>query len=245
MTASLTREWSQRVGLAEAPLFEKGEIGTPEDHAVLLNGGSGSFILSTDGVDPRSGASWAWSSGLPHHVSIAEDNVVVTRWDAPEASESFTLRSVSDRLDTFYAYLAQRRTSGRRDVVGTLLDLFRGVRGEVQNARAGDDFAVSEFLDVLARLIATERAGQARGADFLTSWTQENPEKQSILSSPQIERLETGFRQQTSALLDMNYIPPWPSDMRQAPSSRKRTLHSRVRFRPTSSPINRPPQAVW
>lgn len=203
MTASLSREWSQRFGLAEAPLFEKGEIGTPDDHAVLLNGGSGSFILSNEGVNPRSAASWAWSSGLPHHVSITEGNVVVTRWDAPEASERFTLRSVSDRLDTFYSYLAQKRTSGRRDVVGTLLDLFRGVRGEVQSAGATDDLAVSEFLDVLAHLVATERAEQTEGANFLTTWKHENPEKQGVLGVQQMERLETGFRQQTSALLDM------------------------------------------
>lgn len=203
MTASLSKEWSQRFGLAEAPLFERGEIGTPDDHAVLLNGGSGSFILSKDGVDPRSAASWAWSSGLPHHVSIAEGNVVVTRWDAPEASERFTLRSVSDKLDTFYAYLAQKRASGRRDVVGTLLDLFRGVRGEVQSAGASDDLAVSEFLDMLAHLVATERAGQIGEENFLATWKHENPEKQNVLGGPQIERLETGFRQQTSALLDM------------------------------------------
>jgi hypothetical protein len=203
MTASLSTEWSQRFGLAVAPLFERGEIETPENHAVLLNGGSGSFVLSKDGVDPRWGASWAWSSGLPHHVSIAENDVVVTRWDAPEASERFTLRSVSNKPDAFYAYLAKRWMSGRRDVVGTLLDLFRGVRGEVQVAGADDTLAVSEFLDVLANLVSAERPGEVRGANFLATWKQENPERQSVLSTPQIQRLEIGFRQQTSALRNM------------------------------------------
>jgi len=152
MTYPVTQEWSERFGLAHVPLFEVGEIGDPDQHAVLLDGGDGSFILSVgaEACDPQVAASWAWSSGLLHHVMVLEKTVLVTRWDSAQARDEFTLNSVSQRLDAFYSYLNRRRVSGRRDVVATLLDLFRAVRGEVEVAGASDDVTVVEFLDVLA-----------------------------------------------------------------------------------------------
>ena len=76
--------WAEAFGLAEAPLFEEGEVSAPDRHRVLLDGGQGSFALSEEDEDADAqGADWAWSSNLPHHVSVHSDRVVVTRWEAP------------------------------------------------------------------------------------------------------------------------------------------------------------------
>jgi methylase of polypeptide subunit release factors len=195
--------------LANTPLFEAGEIGNPDQHVVLLDGGNGSFILSqVDKVsEPRQTASWAWSAGLTHHVAIVRDTVFVTKWDSPQAAEKFTLRSVSERLEAFYTYLTLPRVSGRRDVVATLLDLFRAVRGEVEASGAGDDSTVGEFLDVLAQLVASERDDAADRPSFAQVWNamRSGVQHQSILASAQKERLEVGFKHQVSSLLDLQF----------------------------------------
>ncbi|WP_414471947.1 HsdM family class I SAM-dependent methyltransferase [Microvirga sp. M2] len=207
MTSQFSLDWSRRFGLAHAPLFEIGEIESPDRHAVLLDGGNGSFALSQcdEAFDPRLAASWAWSAGLPHHVAVTEDKVFVTRWDTLQAPESFTYKSVSQKLDAFYSYLAQRRVSARRDVIATLLDLFRAVRGEIEVAGAADETAVAEFLDVLAELVASEqRTSDSRG-NFAAVWNNVRNSVQggSALSADQKQRLEVGFKHQVASLLDL------------------------------------------
>ena len=172
MTTQFSLEWSYRFGLAWAPLFEAGEIANPNQHAVLLDGGSGSFILSEGDAssNPRLAASWAWSAGLPHHVEISGEKVLVTHWATPNTNEQFTLKSVSERLEAFYNYLNHRRAPGRRDVVATLLDLFRAVRGEVQSASADDETSVSEFLGILADLVSAEKTPAGNPTSFAEIW---------------------------------------------------------------------------
>ena len=205
----LPLEWGRHIGLANTPLFEAGEIGDPDQHVVLLDGGNGSFILSQvdEVADPRQTASWAWSSGLTHHVAIVGDTVFVTKWDFPHTTEKFTLRSVSEKLEAFYTYLTLHRVSGRRDVVATLLDLFRAVRGEVEASGASDDLTVAEFLDVLAQLVASERDDAAHGPSFAQVWNamRSGVEHQSILASGQKEKLEVGFKNQVSSPLDLQF----------------------------------------
>jgi adenine-specific DNA-methyltransferase len=207
MTGILAIDWASRVGLAHSPLFEAGEIDCPEQHAVLLDGGTGSFILSEGphGTDRISAASWAWSSALPNHVAVSRDDVVVTRWDAPERSEKFTLRSVSDRLQAFYSYLTKKRSSSRPDVVATLLDLFRAVRGEVEAAGARDDESVSEFLELLAVLVESEQQPRARDR-FDAIWRAGRIRKaEPVLDADRRHRLEAGFKGQISALFGLQF----------------------------------------
>jgi adenine-specific DNA-methyltransferase len=114
MTAPLALHWASLFGLADVPLFEAGEIKAPKQHTVLLDGGSGSFILSEsrEALRKRDAASWAWSSALPNHVHVSGDNIIVTRWDVPDFSETFTLRSMNDKLEAFYAVSVMRRPRG-------------------------------------------------------------------------------------------------------------------------------------
>lgn len=198
----IANDWGRRFGLASAPLFEAGEIEDPGQHAVLLDGGNGSFIVS-QGVtasDTRRFASWAWSAGLGHHVGVASDTVLVTRWDKPETAEKFTLRSVSERLDAFYSYLSQQRVSGRPDVVVTLLDLFRAVRGEIEAQEKSPDVAIAEFLDILAQLVASEQpsAISGRSPAFDEIWAKVRPPGREAVLAPSSKDRTRGWFQATS-----------------------------------------------
>jgi hypothetical protein len=114
---SISEEWSQYFGLAKTPLFEQGEIAAPDHHSVLVDGGDGSFILSQspEPLPKRSGASWAWSAYLPHHVSVSETEVVVTRWTEPD-SPAGTVRLRTQRAH----FIRDRRLGAKllRLVVG-------------------------------------------------------------------------------------------------------------------------------
>ena len=53
-----------------------------------FDGGYGSFAMSETGEElwrDQQPACWAWSSDLPHHVTVTGDVVAVTRWDSPKA----------------------------------------------------------------------------------------------------------------------------------------------------------------
>ena len=210
MTGEIANEWSKRFGLAHVPLFGGGEVTAPERHAALLDGGYGSFIVSElakEEFDIRQTASWAWSSDFPHHVALVSDEVVVTRWDRI-SPERFTLKSISGKLDAFYDYLVKDRIVGKQGVVPRLLDLFRAVRGEVQRAGAADSDAISSFLAVLARLVSVDQSSVTAAGHvptLSTVWTGSSGAAEALpLSADQIARLEAGFKQQVSELLNFD-----------------------------------------
>lgn len=81
-----TALWSHQFGLATAPLFEKSENAPSGEHSVLLDGGVGTFALSATEEDlwrDTGPAAWAWSSDIPHHVTVTASKVAVVRWDKP------------------------------------------------------------------------------------------------------------------------------------------------------------------
>jgi adenine-specific DNA-methyltransferase len=154
-------QWADRFGLATVPLFADAGRGD-ERHHVLLDGGLGSFAFSEScerlWLDPKS-AGWAWSSGVPHHVTVTTDEIVVVRWDRPGAEE-FSRRSVENGLDAFYAYLVADRVQSTRRVVDHLVDVFRRTRSLVRGAAADDEMSVQAYLGVLAT--AMNRMGALR-----------------------------------------------------------------------------------
>lgn len=155
---SLSAQWSERFGLARSPMFEGEQVGAEGEHDVLLDGGFGSFGLSL--VDrltaPADAAAWAWSSDLPHHVTITSNEVQVVRWDAARDAQIYSLDSVSRDLDGFYRYLCRDRLRSNRTVVQHLINLFGRVRTLVAHARLPDERAIDAFVTVLADLIAGE-----------------------------------------------------------------------------------------
>lgn len=162
-------DWSRRFGLALTPLFEgRDPASLPGDHHVLLNGGSGTFALSTSSDDiwrSDDPAGWAWSSDIPHHVTVTESKVAVLRWDAPREPRVYERGGVERNLDRFYAYLNEDRLQSNRGVVDHLLNYFRRIRSLSYNAGLPDEKSTDVFVAALARLIAPE-AAQARPAAF-------------------------------------------------------------------------------
>lgn len=158
--APVSEAWASSFGLATAPLFAD-ETVEGALHTVMLDGGFGSFVLSASPErlwkEPRS-YGWAWSSGVPHHVTVTDTEVAVVRWDNPEAEE-FSRRSVEARLDAFYGYLIADRVKSSRRVVDHLVDAFRRVRSLVDQTGLGDELSVEAFLYALE--LSMERSGHA------------------------------------------------------------------------------------
>ncbi|MGC6330035.1 N-6 DNA methylase [Rhizorhabdus sp. FW153] len=164
---SLGAEWSERFGLARSPMFAFEHYGPEGEHDVLLDGGYGSFGLSVveELGAPAEAAGWAWSSDLPHHVTVTQKEVQVVRWDAARDAQVYSLDSVSRDLDGFYRYLCRDRLRSNRTVVQHLITLFGRVRALVAHARLPDARAIDAFVTVLGDLIAGE-AAPAQPAEF-------------------------------------------------------------------------------
>lgn len=161
---SLGARWSERFGLARSPMFALEHDSAEGTHDVLLDGGYGSFGLSVvDELAPAAAAAgWAWSSDLPHHVTVSGQSVQVVRWDAAQDAQVYSLDSVNRDLDGFYRYLCRDRLRSNRTVVQHLITLFGRVRSLVAHARLPDERAIDAFVTVLGDLIAGEvEVGQA------------------------------------------------------------------------------------
>ena len=155
----LPQQWGLHFGLAVDPLFGVEGVAAPGAHTVLLDGGNGSFALSaTDDALWRETptAAWAWSSNLPHHVTVTADAVAVTRWDRP-SPQIWSRKSVDGQLDSFYEYLTLDRIQTSQRVVDSVLGLFRQVRSLVANSGVDDAYSVDAFLAFLRLVIERDR----------------------------------------------------------------------------------------
>ncbi|MBX6367343.1 MAG: N-6 DNA methylase [Rhodospirillales bacterium] len=157
---SLSQRWAGHFGLALTPLFETDSADENGSHNVLLDGGFGSFALSVTKQQlwrEEKVADWAWSSNLPHHVTVTDKIVAVTRWDRPHA-EVFNRTSVEKQLEAFYTYLTTDRVRSSQRVVDYVLGLFRRVRSLVAEAKIPDDRSIDAFLAFLGRLIELDKS---------------------------------------------------------------------------------------
>ncbi len=155
--------WARAFGLADAPVFGDEEHSQAARHRVLLDGGSGTFMLSVaDLPDASEGASWAWSSDVTHHVGIGSDYVTVLRWDQAGPARRFTRRSVAAQLETFYTFLLNDRLERGRGVVRHVIELFRSVRAAVHAIGGPDDASLGAFLLALDDLTRPRGSGSAR-----------------------------------------------------------------------------------
>lgn len=159
----LAIDWSERFGLALAPLFEREDAPPiPGEHNVLLDGGFGTFALSTSTEELwRTGgpAGWAWSSDIPHHVTVTEKKVAVVRWDSPSEARVYERTGVERSLERFYLYLNKDRLRSNRGVVDHLLNHFRRVRSLAHHAGIPDTRAMDIYLTTLAGLVTGDVAG--------------------------------------------------------------------------------------
>lgn len=169
----LARHWGDRFGLAVAPLFESEEGARDGFHHVLLDSGFGSFALSVSAEElwrKESAAHWAWSSNLPHHVTVTSKTVAITRWDRPR-TEVLTRASVEAQIESFYEYLVTDRVRSSQRVVDYVLGLFKRIRTLVADSRIPDEQSIDAFLAFLARVIEKDERTSlgARRVSFLRS----------------------------------------------------------------------------
>ncbi len=168
-TDELPQRWADQFGLASVPLFETEEVAAEGCHAVLLDGGYGSFAMSVTTEELWRGektADWAWSSNLPHHVTVTEKAVAVTRWDLRQA-EVLSRSSVEAQIESFYTYLTTDRVRSSQRVVDHVLNLFRRMRSLVADSHLPDERSIDAFLAFLTHLIERDRdegSGQDRAA---------------------------------------------------------------------------------
>lgn len=140
-------DWATAFGLAEAPLFGDGEQRHAGRHRVLLDGGTGTFMLSVaDLPDPPTAASWAWSSDVTHHVGVGPDIVTVLRWDQTGPARTFTRRSVATQIEAFYTFLLNDGIERGRRIVRHMIELFQSVRAAVNALEAPDEMSLGAFL---------------------------------------------------------------------------------------------------
>lgn len=205
--------WASALGLAEAPLFGPGEDGDTESHRVLLDGGAASFAVSAlNGSGPKSGVrSWVWSSDLTHHVGVAEDRVFVSRWDDPAATRAFSFRSVDQKLDAFYRYLAADRPSTQLSVVDHTIDLFRRLRSHVAGQDRGPEAAVHAFLFALACLMAPHGPQAARDdlEETLAAFSIDSRAAETIrrMDWPKFQGLLDHYRQPRGGPAELELLP--------------------------------------
>jgi hypothetical protein len=157
MTTPLSQRWARQFGLAHVPLFGE-ELPDHRDHAVLLDGGAGSFVMSETDQDlwrERITANWAWSSNMPHHVTVTDKVVAITRWDKP-LPDVLTRKSVEAKLESFYEYLTADRVRSNQDVIEHALTMFRRARSLAADANLPDEQSIDVFLALLGRAIAQE-----------------------------------------------------------------------------------------
>ena len=156
----LTQRWADQFGLALVPLFETEKLATGDSHTVLLDGGYGSFAMSVTAEElwrDEKPACWAWSSNLPHHVTVTDNVVAVTRWDSPKKTELLSLTSVEAQIDLFYNYLVTDRVRSNQRVVEYVLNLFRRMRSLVADANLPDEQSIDAFLAFLTQVIEYDR----------------------------------------------------------------------------------------
>ena len=158
-TNGLPQRWADQFGLALAPLFGTKEVVADGSHAVLLDGGYGSFAMSETAEQlwrDEKTACWAWSSNLPHHVTVTDTVVAVTRWDSPRA-EVLSRSSVETQIESFYSYLATDRVQSSQRVVDYVLNVFRRMRSLVADADLPDERSIDAFLAFLTEMIERDR----------------------------------------------------------------------------------------
>lgn len=204
MSRELPHLWAEHFGLAPVPLFHADEVGDEAVHNVLLDGGFGSFAVSVTDQElwrERTAASWAWSSNLPHHVTVTDTNIAVTRWDNP-AAEVLSRKSVESQLDAFYRFLRTDRVRSNQTVVEHALTLFRQVRSLVAGARMSDDLSVKAFLGVLGQLIQ-----QSEGADRRSHFGSLNSAADELVSALPQASVEQLVRDAWSASMELRLHP--------------------------------------
>lgn len=150
--------WRASLGLLPVPLRETAENGA---RYVLLNGTSGNFCLDfTGGIDRESQRATAWSCDVGHYITCIEDSIVVNRWEKQAREESYSSRSVIERLHEFHRHLERTAPDRSHNITSHVLRIFRQIRTVV-----GEQDNGVRSLKILIYLLACAATEQNRIAE--------------------------------------------------------------------------------
>lgn len=118
-------DWKKNLGLL--PIYLKPT--TNDSNFVMLNGGYGDFCLQTDKKDNQIDEyfSKSWSSNTKNFVVLDNDNIKIYNW-LKSNPEQISKKQVSENFDKFYTYLLSKSIKTERDVVPTIINIFRQFR---------------------------------------------------------------------------------------------------------------------
>lgn len=123
--------WAKALGMVNVPMFSTGMRPDGGDASVLLDGNAGSFAVASDPalIYDANPLIWAWSSYLRHVVFLNEagGQVLVRRWDAPDAIIPFRPPPSPARAESFLRELASYRPHSQ-DVVSRMMGAFKALR---------------------------------------------------------------------------------------------------------------------
>lgn len=146
--------WRKALGLLPVPLRD----GDRNIRFALLNGAAGNFCLDFEGGNTQSvRASAAWSTDVGHYVTLDGDRLLLTKWDRPSSEETYSLKSVLEKLHEFHRYLEKEAPNRAKSVVAHSLRLFRKIR-----AICSEDTDGSKSLLIFLHILASSGANIER-----------------------------------------------------------------------------------
>ena len=192
----MIRHFAQSLGLVETPLFAMNETVEDGEHRLLLDGIRGSLSISqVAGADIQSDSkSWAWSSGVLHHVTTTPNHVIVRRWDK-SGHDRYSLTSVTERLDRFYDYIFESEAEITHNIAEHAIDAFRRLRSHFDAEHQGE--ALSVFLLFLGAMLDTIDSEVLDRPDEVMAHfdvPEDAPEAMRQISTEFATHLITGFR---------------------------------------------------
>ncbi len=118
-------DWKKNLGLLPINLKPT----TDDSNFVMLNGGYGDFCLQTvkNETEIEGYFSKSWSSNTKNFVVLDNNNVLIYNW-LKLKPEEISKKQVSENFDKFYNYLLSKSIKTERDVVPTIINIFRQFR---------------------------------------------------------------------------------------------------------------------
>jgi adenine-specific DNA-methyltransferase len=162
--------WAAQLGLVHIPLFGVAvPPPVPGNHAVLLDGAQGSFIVTAGDEPelPNQAIGWTWSANMRHAVVIrqAERRIYIGRWDMRNPEGPFNIPDTGEDAERLFQRLQDDRRIARGSVISWVMQGFRHIRRIVQDPTAAL-LALNSLLlvarEVALRKIADSEVRAAR-----------------------------------------------------------------------------------
>lgn len=104
----------------------------PQTHKefIMLNGVKGNFCLdfSEKEKDKEVYFSNSWSSNTKNFISFHKDKLKLYNWNKSSNAEEIPIKIVQQNLEKFYKYLVSTSTSSNRDIIPSIIDIFKQFR---------------------------------------------------------------------------------------------------------------------